>query len=48
MDVFRNPDEVIKEVEDNEERREEDQDVKHELDESPEDENKGTEPTEGE
>ncbi|HYM52628.1 MAG TPA: hypothetical protein VEW45_03980 [Candidatus Dormibacteraeota bacterium] len=43
MDVFRNPDEVIKEVEDNEERREVDQDVTQELDESPEDEDKGPE-----
>ncbi len=37
MDLFRNPDEVIKEVEDNEERREEDIDVKKELDKPPAD-----------
>jgi hypothetical protein len=37
MDIFKNPDEVIKEVEDDEGRRERDIDTKRELDESPED-----------
>jgi hypothetical protein len=37
MDVFKNPDEVIKEVEDDEGRREREIDTKRELDESPED-----------
>jgi hypothetical protein len=36
MDIFKNPDEVIQEVEDKEARRERETDVKHELDESPE------------
>ncbi len=37
MDVYKNPDEVIQEVEDKEARREREIDVKHELDDSPED-----------
>jgi hypothetical protein len=37
MDIFKNPDEVIKEVEDDEARREDKTDVEHERDESPED-----------
>jgi len=37
MDIFKNPDEVIKEVEDDEGRREREIDTKRELDESPED-----------
>ena len=37
MDIFKNPDEVIKEVEEDEGRREEDIDMKRDLDESPED-----------
>ena len=37
MDVFKNPDEVIQEVEQEEVRRERDTDVKDEIDESPED-----------
>lgn len=37
MDLFRNPDEVIKEVEDTEELREEHVDVEKELHDSPED-----------
>ena len=36
MDIFKNPDEVIQEVEGKEARRERETDVKHELDESPE------------
>ena len=36
MDIFKNPDEVIKEVEDDEGRREDKTDVEHERDESPE------------
>ena len=36
MDIFKNPDEVIQEVEQGEERREQETDTKHELDESPE------------
>jgi hypothetical protein len=36
MDVFRNPDEVIEQVEQNEERYVEEKQVKRELDESPE------------
>jgi hypothetical protein len=36
MDIFKNPDEVIKEVEDDEGRREKEIDVKRERDESPE------------
>jgi hypothetical protein len=36
MDIFKNPDEVIKEVEDDEGRREKEIDIKPELDESPE------------
>jgi hypothetical protein len=43
MDIFRNPDEVIQEVEQEEKRREDDTDVKDELDESPEDEDKDIE-----
>ena len=38
MDVYKNPDEVIQEVEDKEARREWETDIKHELDESPESE----------
>jgi hypothetical protein len=37
MDIFKNPDEVIQEVDDKEAHRERETDVKHELDESPED-----------
>jgi hypothetical protein len=37
MDVYKNPDEVIQEVEDKEARREWETDVKREIDESPED-----------
>jgi hypothetical protein len=37
MDIFKNPDEVIQEVEDKEARRERETDVKDELNESPED-----------
>ena len=36
MDVYKNPDEVIKEVEDDEGRREKEIDIKRERDESPE------------
>ena len=36
MDVFKNPDEVIQEVEDKEARRERETDVHDEMDESPE------------
>jgi len=38
MDIFKNPDEVIQEVEDKEAGREREIDVKHELDDSPDDE----------
>jgi len=37
VDIFKNPDDVIQEVEDNEARRERETDVKQDLDESPED-----------
>lgn len=37
MDIFKNPDEVIKEVEENEVRREDQADVEKELDDSTED-----------
>lgn len=37
MDIFKKPDEVIKEVEENEVRREDQADVEKEADESPED-----------
>jgi hypothetical protein len=46
MDVFRNPDEVIKEVEDNEERREEKEVVEDELEDSPADQGDGSNPAE--
>lgn len=46
MDIFKNPDDVIQEVEQEEERREDKVDVEHELDESPEDQ--GTDSAEGE
>jgi Ran GTPase-activating protein (RanGAP) involved in mRNA processing and transport len=38
MDVYRNPDDVIKQVEDEAERHEKQEEVEHELEESPEDE----------
>jgi hypothetical protein len=47
MDVFKNPDEVIKEVEDNEERVVEEEQVKREVDESPEDQVDDPNPSEG-
>ena len=37
MDVYKNPDEVIQEVENKEARREWETDIKQEIDESPED-----------
>jgi hypothetical protein len=43
MDIFKNPDEVIKEVEDDEARREQGTDIEDELDESPEDEGESPE-----
>lgn len=43
MDMFRNPDEVLKEVEDKEERREEQVDVEKALDESPKDQDEDSE-----
>ena len=43
MDVFKNPDEVIQEVEDKEARRERETDVKRDADESPEAPNEDSE-----
>lgn len=42
MDIFRDPDEAIREVEQNEVRREEQADIEKVLDESPEDHESAT------
>lgn len=43
MDIYVNPDEVIKQTEENEVRREEQADVEKELDKSPEDQDEDSE-----
>jgi hypothetical protein len=47
MDIYRNPDEVIREVERDEGRREDTQDIEHERDESPEEPNENPEEDDG-
>lgn len=46
MDIFRNPDEVLKETGDGEMRREEEARIKREIEESPEEQDEETEKTE--
>jgi hypothetical protein len=48
MDIFKNPDEVIQEVDQEEKRREDQTDVEDELDKSPEDQQPDKDLDEGE